>query len=126
MINIQIKGSLEHNKTVHLSRKKQTFHNECIVLKDNGGVIREQKSPRFRQNIFQVLSILISIRQLPPKSYQSIKAHQTCPFTLTNTSPHEVKRIMKSLKQTKLLDMVKFQLEPSKNPLNSCVSLSAV
>lgn len=47
------------------SRKKQTFHNERIVLKDNGGIIREQrKSPRFWQNIFQVLSTLISINCL--------------------------------------------------------------
>ena len=41
------------------------------------------------------------LNQLPPKSYQTITAHQFRPFTLTNTSPGEVKRIMKNLKTNK-------------------------
>ena len=81
--------------------KKQSFHNERIVLKDNGGVIREQKK------VAEVLAEYFSssqhpdFNQLPPKSYQQIKAHQSRPFTLTNTSPGEVKRIMKNLKTNK-------------------------
>ena len=83
------------------SRKKQSFHNERIVLKDNGGVIREQKK------VAEVLVEYFSssqhpdFNQLPPRSYQTIKAHQSRPFTLTNTSPGEVKRIMKNLKTNK-------------------------
>ena len=83
------------------SRKKQSFHNERIVLKDNGGVIREQKK------VTEVLAESFSssqhpdFNQLPPKSYQTIKAHQSRPFTLTNTSPGEVKRIIKNLKTNK-------------------------
>ena len=83
------------------SRKKQSFHNERIVLKDNGGVIREKKK------VAEVLAEYFSsfqhpdFNQLPPKSYQTIKAHQSRPFTLTNTSPGEVKRIMKNIKTNK-------------------------
>ena len=83
------------------SRKKQSFHNERILLKDNGGVIREQKK------VAEVLAEYFSrfqhpdFNQLPPKSYQTIKAHQSRPFTLTNTSPGEVKRIMKNIKTNK-------------------------
>ena len=70
-------------------------------MKDNGGVIREQKK------VAEVLAEYFSssqhpdFNQLPPKSYQIIKAHQSRPFTLTNTSPGEVKRIMKNLKTNK-------------------------
>ena len=62
-------------------------------MKDNGGVIREQKK------VAEVLAEYFSssqhpvFNQLPPKSYQTIKAHQTRPFTLTNTSPSEVKNV---------------------------------
>ena len=82
-------------------RKKQTFYNGRIVLKHNGGVIRERKK------VAEVLAEYFSSsqhtnsNQLPPKSHQSIKAHQYCPFTLTNTCPGEVKRIKKNLKTNK-------------------------
>ena len=75
------------------SRKRQSFQNKCIVLKGNGGVIREQN---------KVAGVLVEyfssyqhpdFNQLPLKSYQTIKAHQSRPFILTNTSPGEVKRI---------------------------------
>ena len=68
---------------------------------DNGGVIREQNK------VAEVLAEYFSSsqhtnsNQLPPKSHQLIKAHQHCPFTLTNTCPGEVKRIMKNLKTNK-------------------------
>ena len=83
------------------SRKKQTFHNERIVLKENGGVIREQK--KVTEDLIEYFSSSqhTDSNQLPPKSHQSIKAHQSCPFTLTNTCPGEVKRIMKNLKTNK-------------------------
>ena len=70
-------------------------------MKDNGGVIREQKK------VAEVLAEYFSssqhpdLNRSPPKSYQTIKAHQSRPFTLTNTSPGEVKRIMKNLKTNK-------------------------
>ena len=81
--------------------KKQSFHNVRIVPKDNGGVIREQKK------VAEVLVEYFSssqhpdFNQLPPKSYQTLKAHQSRPFTLGNKSPDEVKRIMKNLKTNK-------------------------
>ena len=83
------------------SRKKQSFYNERIVLKDNGGVIREQKK------VAEVLAEYFSssqhpdFNQLPTNSYQTIKAHQSRPLTLTNRSPGEVKRIMKNRKANK-------------------------
>ena len=83
------------------SRKKQSFYNERIVLKDNGGVTREQKK------VTEVLAEYFSssqhpdFNQLPPKSYQTIRADQSCPFTLINTSTGEVKRIKKNLKTNK-------------------------
>lgn len=83
------------------SRKKQSVLNERIVLKDDAGVIREQKK------VAEVLAEYFSssqhpdLNQLPPKWYQKIKAHQSRSFTSTNTSPAEVKRIMKNIKTNK-------------------------
>ena len=83
------------------SRKKQSLHNERIVLKDNGGVVREQKKAAKVLAEYFSSSQHSDLNQLPPKSYQTIKAHQSRPFTLKNTSPGEVKRIMKNLKTNK-------------------------
>ena len=83
------------------SRKKQSFHNKRIVLKDHGGVIREQKKDAKVLAEYFSSSQHPDFNQLPPKSYQTIKAHQSRSLTLTNTSPGEVKRIMKNLKTNK-------------------------
>ena len=59
------------------SRIRQTFHNERIVLKDNNGVNRKQNK------VAEVLAEYFSssqhtnFNQLPPKSYQTIKNHQS-------------------------------------------------
>ena len=53
------------------SRKKQSFHNERIVLKDNGGFIREQKKvAEVLAECFQVLSTLTSINCLQSHTRQ--------------------------------------------------------
>ena len=59
----------------------------------------KRKSPRFCFSSSQHPDF----NQLPPKSYQTIKSHQSRPFTLTNTSPGEVKIIMKNLKTNKAI-----------------------
>ena len=53
------------------SRKIQSFHNERIVLKDNGGFIREQKKvAEVLAECFQVLSTLTSINCLQSHTRQ--------------------------------------------------------
>ena len=69
------------------SRKKQSFHNECIVLKDNGGVIREQKKVAGILAEYFSSSQHPDFNQLPPKSYQRIKAHHIPPLHLNKHKP---------------------------------------
>ena len=103
MIKIQIKRSFgtQEDGMFHPGKSSLSTMSAGIVLKDNGGVIREQKK------VAEVLAESFSSSQhpdfnhLPTKSYQTIKAHQSRPFTLTNTSPGEVKRIIKNLKTNK-------------------------
>ena len=86
------------------SRKKQTSHNERIVLKDNGVIVREQK---------EVAEVLIehfssakdadSSESQRPSIQRKIENNvdSSRSFTITNTNSDEVKSIMKNLKINK-------------------------
>ena len=91
------------------SRKKQTSHSEHIVLKDNDGIIKEQKKVAMVLAEYFSSSQHADFNQLPPKLYQTIKAHQSRPFTLTNTSPGEVERIMNNFKTATRHDQIPAQ-----------------
>ena len=78
-------------------------------MKDNDAIIKEQKKVAMVLAEYFSSSQHADFNQLPPKLYQTIKAHQSRPFTLTNTSPGEVKRIMNNFKTATRHDQIPAQ-----------------